>query len=78
MTTDNDNQGNQPAFPFVYGDQANPDDRGMCEGLTKREYFAVKAMQIYCHSYYTTDKKILAKASIELADEMLTQLNQQP
>jgi hypothetical protein len=47
-------------------------------GLTKREYFAGLAMQIYCThpSYYTTDKKHLAKAAIEIADELLNQLNQ--
>ena len=46
------------------------------EGLTKREYFAGLAMQgmIANTDTYVQDKSVIAKLSIEHADELLKQL----
>jgi len=53
------------------------------DGLTKREYFAAMAMQgLLSNKYFQVYKEgklfvdVVAKTSIEMADELLNQLNQ--
>ena len=81
--------GNQLAFPTV--DTIHPQTGERCEplnvGLTKREYFAALAMQGLLASFvdktgngsWGTENDMVAKISVELADELLKQLeNQNP
>jgi hypothetical protein len=47
------------------------------EGLTKREYFAGLAMQgLLANSIQWNSDSLLAKFSVEIADELLKQLDQ--
>jgi hypothetical protein len=79
----------KPAFGFV-DNRSNsyeycngvPFNEGIYYGLTKREYFAGLAMQGWLathfrsdhHGFDSSDKDKIAKWSIELADELLKQL----
>lgn len=80
MKTGNENQ---PAFP-VDRDKINMN----CTGLTKREYFAAIAMQGIVSALWKfgnkdgdgwqiegPSSKTIIKESIEMADELLNQLN---
>ena len=52
-----------PAFP-------QPTDSTLSwDGMTLRDYFAAKAMQVLCDDRFTEDQ--IAKASYEMADAML-------
>lgn len=76
---------NQPAFPFVAGDQSNVDDRVVCEGLSKRELIAAMAMQgllanpnwmkYYKDDSYLMKSAVAAEVSIQYTDELLKQLS---
>ena len=81
------NNGKQPISPTMYtkfGDGADdyqPLKDGQktgCEvkfgGLSKREYFAVLAMQGLLAANNGQTQKYLAKKAIELSDELLKQL----
>ncbi len=62
--------GKQPAYP------TSNSDRGIEQGLTKREYFAGLAMQGICSNpsleSYSLQEKV--QSSIAWADELLKQL----
>lgn len=75
---------NDNAFPFGYGGTS------VKSGLTKREYFAARAMQAilsnteWCHVMKEKAKKdnttadfVLAKFSWKLADELIAQSNKE-
>jgi hypothetical protein len=70
---------NKPAYPPVRSDLL---DKGL-SGLTKREMFAMAAMQGICSKpnddkYHVNDgwlyPETVAKCAIEIADELLKQL----
>jgi hypothetical protein len=66
----------KPAYPIVYGPYI-PSDKG----LTKREMFAMTAMQGICACGQILGTEAIAETSIEYADELLKQLdneNQNP
>lgn len=52
----------------------------MLGGLTKREYFAAMAMQGLLHGAHAMGfhHETTAKRAVEMADYLITQLNQQP
>lgn len=66
--------GELPAYPLSKDHVDGRDYRG----LTKREYFAAMAMQGYCGGEYIGQSGVphdaIAKWSIEMADELLKQL----
>lgn len=70
--------GNQPAYPIVVETATFPDsgkkEYGIHNGISKREMFAMAAMQGMCHQYLRTQKEELAKHAIEFADELLSEL----
>lgn len=71
----NESNGNLPAFANP-GSEYGPGSGG----LTKREYFAGLAMQgIIANGDFitSTHQSEIVKHAIELADELLTQLNKQ-
>ena len=57
----------KPAYPFI-------DPEFTAEGLTKREYFAAMAMQGMVSNDFRGTTSQFAKIAIELADELLKQL----
>lgn len=65
-----------PAFPILETDTTRP----VSLGLTKREYFAGKAMAAQIHSVSTADRawdrsmEEIAENSIRMADALLKQL----
>ena len=67
-------KGNRPAFP-------SETNNNFYLGLTKREYFAVLAMQGYCGGEFTGQSGMspesIAKWSVEMADALLTELNKE-
>ena len=66
----------QPAFPFTW--QNNDGEPCAETGLTKREYFAVKAMQGYVverHAQVESDMKKIAEWSVKMADQLLIELS---
>ena len=69
----------QPAFPFIAGDQSNPDDRAICEGLTKREFFAYGFAKSLIAEYVKQPMpsiiELINAKAIKMADDLLTQLN---
>jgi hypothetical protein len=81
------NNAQTTAFPFVAGDQSNPDDRAICEGMNKREYFAGVALQGITGILW--DRKIqseffvggsdmyvvLAATAVKIADALLLELS---
>lgn len=48
------------------------------QGLTKREYFAAMAMQGLCANPHPGSITKVAKMSVECADELIKQLNENP
>jgi hypothetical protein len=63
---------NDPAFPTIQSDNAdNP--HTLQEGLTKREYFAAKAMQGLFRDYL--DDKNIVERSVKIADLLIEELN---
>lgn len=60
-----------PAFPTT-DDYAH-------SGITKREYFAISAMQgiLASGEYYTSVRKIIASEAVHLADALIDELNKQ-
>lgn len=46
-------------------------------GLTKREYFAAKAMQACIISFTFLDSDVIVKTSIELTDKILEELTKE-
>ena len=69
----------QPAFPFVAGDQSNPDDRAICSGMTKRELIAMNYACSLAAEYVKQPTPAIIEAinsqAIKLTDDLLTQLN---
>lgn len=68
--------GNEPAMPFVAGDQNNPDDRAICEGLTIRQHFAAMAMQGYIAGGGSANEA-MATFSVMAADALIKELNKE-
>ena len=64
----------KPIYPVLTQSPSLQNDTSL--GLTKREYFAGLAMQgmIANTDTYVQDKSVIAKLSIEHADELLKQL----
>lgn len=44
-------------------------------GLTKREYFASKAMEAFCNAEPNASSESIAKWSVEAADALIAELN---
>ena len=72
---------NKPAFAFVNQEGNSIEDREVHYGLTKREYFAAKAMQGMCANIKpkSPDELLevpenIAEWSVSFADELLKQL----
>jgi hypothetical protein len=65
-------QDKKMAFPGT-----NIEDQTRQSGLTKREYFAAKAMQAYASSecYSASSYDTLAEYSVKLADRVLLELS---
>lgn len=70
QTRENDN-----AFPAFVNDE---DYEIQCYGLSKREYFAGRAMQGMVSTGHGYKMSVLARKSVELADELIKALNEQP
>lgn len=66
-------QKNEPAFPL----EQDYAEHTYHAGLTKREYFAAKAMQAYASSksYDTYSYETIAQYSVKLADRVLEELD---
>lgn len=67
--------GEDLAFPLRYTEGTVTTT---CEGLSKREYFAAKAMQgmvLYVVPFY--DFEFCAKASVVAADALIAELNRE-
>ena len=66
-----------PSSPTLgeYNQLLTPDDIG-CQGLTKREYFAAKALQGYCSNPHLNRWGLdsLANLSVRVADELIKEL----
>ena len=60
---------NKQAFPYRYS------ENDWEEGLTKREYFAVCAMQGLISNDYLGGDEHLVRKSVELADELIEKLD---
>lgn len=75
---------NLPAFPVSANDRANYEAGGYVPngvfGLTKREYFAAKAMQGLCADPNTGDLQYgdIARVAVGLADALIAELEKQP
>jgi len=67
-----------PANPTLYQDLTNGSGEMYCDntGLTKRESFAMAAMQGFCTCAVEEDMsdKIIAKFSVKVADALLKEL----
>ena len=66
----------------IANDSIHNSEQGVQDGLTKREYFAGLAMQGLCANYLREnitgwDVNTYAKESVELADALLKELNDQ-
>ena len=72
---------NDPVIPHLTYNQTSGNANGFIEGLTKREYFAAMAMQgLIANCFYGTgipDEQHAIKA-VQMADELINALNQQP
>ena len=55
---------NEPAFPAMHFDLAENE-----HGMTLRDYFAAKAMQVMCDDKFTEDQ--IAEASYRMASAMM-------
>lgn len=67
----------EQAFPILAVNPEDTHDRIFSSGLSKREYFAAMAMQGICAAPINSahvGAKMIAKASVEIADELLRQL----
>lgn len=66
---------NEPAFPTVPKNHRyeNADGTGSGPGMSLRDYFAAKAMQIILHNAYNTtvSSDHISKMAYEQADSML-------
>lgn len=70
---------NKPAYPFINQEGNSIEDREVHYGLTKREMFAMAAMQGLCaNPAHTGDNQMgartIAEWAIEQTDELLKQL----
>lgn len=68
---------NQSAFPYLGYDSHTGKPNEINEGLTKREYFAACAMQGIIMGRFDLNSESIAKHSIDIADELLNQLNRE-
>jgi hypothetical protein len=69
----------------ITNDSIHNSNKGVQDGLTKREYFAAKAMQgllsniewmrEYKGEKYLMETDILAKVSVKIADKLIKELN---
>ena len=63
-----------PAFPVTWKDREG--DEVVETGLTKREYFAIMAMQgLLAQTPNRVEISVIVKESIDCADELLKQLD---
>ena len=77
MKNDHIKNGSEPASPTPYQDLTNGSGEMYCDnsGLTKREAFAMAAMQgILSHAFGRGTKEDLAIQSLECADALLKEL----
>lgn len=69
----------EPINPVPYQNKDGAIQHDVYFGLTKREYFAAKAMQGYCSGEFTGQsgmpQKDIAKWSVEMADALLAELS---
>lgn len=67
-----------PASPIMYMDQTNGSGELYCEniGLTKREYFAAKALQGMLADNRSNRVDIIAASSVMFADALLKALEE--
>jgi len=76
------NNGDMPASPIIYADMGHNGQREIfCEntGLTKRESFAMAAMQGLCNAHdvdgtWAHDARDVAMAAVQYADALLAEL----
>ena len=68
----NEEYGNQPVSAIAVGEQDYLND-----GMTLHQHFAGLAMQALLASHGLSDRDQFAKFSIEYADALIAQLNQQ-
>ena len=69
----------------IANDSIHNSDEGVQDGLTKREYFATKAMEgllsnpewmiQYNGEKYLMEKDIVAEVAVKMADELIKALN---
>lgn len=64
---------NQAAFP-----SAASEEDYLQSGCTKREYFAITALNGLLSNGFALSSELTARKAIELADELLIQLEKQP
>lgn len=57
--------------------QAFPKNESSSEGLTKKEYASIMAMQGFLSSGWTGDKKEMVSESIAFANELMKQLSEE-
>lgn len=76
------NNADKPAYPQI--EKLEPDHRNggyfsICYGgLTKRERFAMAAMQGICANKWAGSEKQIAEESVVIADALLKELDQTP
>lgn len=66
---------NQSAFPFVAGNQSNPDDRAFSEGMTLRQWYAGLAFTGGVGKGMKPE--IAARIAFEFADAMIKESEKQ-
>lgn len=71
----------QPAFPNTWEEEREMRDAGVffvkheTPGMTKREYFAAKAMQGYCANPHAESINDIVRWSVSAADKLIEALN---
>ena len=69
--------GNEPAMPQLTYNRKTGKADGFELGLTKREYFAARAMQGMLHVPPVNLERV-AELSVKAADAIIAELNKQP
>lgn len=69
---------NEPVNPTIWDDRHNPNFVRDNDGISKREYFAAKAMQgIRANSYLMLDAATAAQQACNDADALIEALNRE-
>jgi len=67
---------NQSAFGYGFT-TANGESHVNESGLSKREYFAAKAMEAFCNAEPNASSESMARWSVEAADSLIKELNKE-